>query len=347
MSLLKVSAICKHFNHEPALNQVSLNLDPGSILCLLGPSGCGKTSLLRIIAGLEKADSGRVIFDGADMADVPPHRRKFGMMFQEFALFPHKNVFENIAFGLRMQRLPFREIERRTREMLNLVGLNGFERRNVSDLSGGERQRVALARSLAPRPRLLMLDEPLGSLDRGLRERLMPELRGILKKAGATAIFVTHDQAEAFAVGDIIAVMNKGRVEQISPPEHLYHHPATCFVARFLGFHNLLDGTVTADGIETVLGTLHLFPSEMTQGEKLTVLLRPDAATLENGSRKAASGISVCGRVKERTFQGRHYRLTMETEAGQILVFDIPNPPPAAGQRVRLLVHGADIIRRN
>ena len=226
------------------LHNVTLSLESRHILCLLGPSGCGKTTLLRIIAGLERPDRGKVLFDGTDMARIPPHRRRFGMMFQEFALFPHKNVFENVAFGLRMQKLPREEISRRTGEMLALVGLDGFGRRGVHTLSGGERQRVALARSLAPSPRLLMLDEPLGSLDRPLRERLLPELRQILKEIGITAIFVTHDHAEAFAMADVIAVFDKGRIEQMDTPENLRKSPANRTVADFLGVrHDVMRET--------------------------------------------------------------------------------------------------------
>lgn len=235
MGLLVLLNITKAFDNKPALKNISLELESGNILCLLGSSGCGKTTLLRIIAGLEYPDSGNIIFDKKDMVRVPPHRRRFGMMFQEFALFPHKNVFENVAFGLRMRKRAKAEITERTREMLTLVGLEGFELRDVNTLSGGERQRVALARSLAPYPRLLMLDEPMGSLDRPLRERLLPELREILKSVGLTAIFVTHDHTEAFAISDVIAVLNAGRIEQMAPPNVLRKHPANKHVARFLG----------------------------------------------------------------------------------------------------------------
>ncbi|MBN2299153.1 MAG: ABC transporter ATP-binding protein, partial [Deltaproteobacteria bacterium] len=211
MTLLELRSISKTFNHDPALDKVSLDIEEGTILCLLGPSGCGKTTLLRIIAGLEKADEGNVYFNKRDMADIEPHRRNFGMMFQEFALFPHLNVFENITFGLKMQNKSRAAILERTQEMLVLVGLEEYALRGVSELSGGERQRVALARTLAPQPRLVLLDEPFGALDRALRERLLLEVRNILKRLGVTTVFVTHDQAEAYAVADIIAVMDKGK----------------------------------------------------------------------------------------------------------------------------------------
>ncbi|MFO7497141.1 MAG: ABC transporter ATP-binding protein, partial [Desulfobacterales bacterium] len=219
MALLNLARVSKTFDRQPFIREVSLALAEGDILCLLGPSGCGKTTLLRLIAGLERPDSGIITFDGRDLAPVPPHRRQFGMMFQEYALFPHKNVFENVAFGLELQRLTRSELQRRVAETLDRVGLEGFAARRISDLSGGERQRVALARSLAPQPRLLLLDEPMGALDRALRERLMADLQLILKQVGVTSIMVTHDQAEAFAVADTVAVIDDGQIAQIAPPE--------------------------------------------------------------------------------------------------------------------------------
>ena len=210
MPLLQLHQLSKFFTGTLAVQNISLSLDQGQILCLLGPSGCGKTPLLRLIAGLEIPDAGRIFFAGKDISTTPPHRRDFGLMFQEFALFPHKSTGQNVAFGLQMKCEA--DVESRVREMLELVGLAGFTERDINSLSGGERQRVALARSLAPNPRLLMLDEPLGSLDRALRERLMLEIRQILKTVGLTAIYVTHDQTEAFAVADRIGVMNQGHL---------------------------------------------------------------------------------------------------------------------------------------
>ena len=251
MTLLRCRALRKSFEPgKSAVSGVSSDISDGEIVSLLGPSGCGKTTLLRIIAGLEQPDSGEVWFDGRNMAAVPPHRRDFGMMFQDFALFPHKNVSENIAFGLQMHGRSPASIEHRVNEMLQLVELVSLGQRDVDQLSGGEQQRVALARALAPRPRLLMLDEPLGALDRQLRERLMLDLRAILNKVGVTALYVTHDQLEAFAVSDRVAVMNQGQIEQLAAPEIVYESPATPFVARFLGFQNIILATVT--GAHTV-----------------------------------------------------------------------------------------------
>ncbi len=348
MALLEVIGLGKTYNHKPALDNVTLAVEAGNILCLLGPSGCGKTTLLRIIAGLERPDHGRVIFDGRDIGGLSPHRRRFGMMFQEFALFPHKNVFENVAFGLRMQNLPYDEIARRTEEMLALVGLTGFTQRNVGELSGGERQRVALARSLAPQPRLLMLDEPLGALDRSLRERLMADIRRILKEVGLTAIFVTHDQAEAFAVADAVAVIDRGRIEQLDRPENLYRSPANPTVARFLGFHNLIDGSIENGGnVKTAVGTFSCSTEKHIPGHRVTVLIRPEAAGIATKDTPPDDrNPRVAGVVKDRLFQGRYYQVSLETEAGLVLIFDLPHEPrpPRPGQMIDLVLKSEALV---
>ena len=347
MPLLKVHHLTKSYGDTYFPHDISFSVDEGDILCLLGPSGCGKTTLLRIIAGLETPDSGKVLFEGRDIRDVPVHQRNFGLMFQDQALFPHKNVFENIAFGLRMQRLPEEEIRERVAEVLDLVGMVGFEKRDVNELSGGEQQRVALARSLAPRPRLLMLDEPLGSLDRTLRERLMNELRTILKSVGVTAIYVTHDQQEAFAVADWVVIMDRGRKVQEGRPEEVYQQPATEFVARFLGLTNLLRGTVASvdEGhveIETEIGRLevgNLGIGNWELGIETTVLIRPEAAILpDQGCPPDAENV-IEGTLVERSFRGDHYRLLVRHANGLEMAFmveaiatDLPQP----GEGIRL-----------
>jgi ABC-type Fe3+/spermidine/putrescine transport system ATPase subunit len=332
LTLLKIDGLSKTFDYTPALIEVNLSLDEGQILCLLGPSGCGKTTLLRVIAGLESGDSGAVFFEERDITGVPPHQRGFGLMFQEFALFPHKNVGQNVAFGLQHLKQK-EEIQARVQEMLALVGLTGFEQRDVNSLSGGERQRVALARSLAPGPRLLMLDEPLGALDRALRERLMLEIRQILKQLGLTAIYVTHDQTEAFAVADRVVVMNQGRIEQDGSPEQLFYRPATPFVAQFLGFANLLPGVFRAEGqVETALGVWPIpAASQYPAGMPITLLIRPEAASLE-----PASSISIEGGVATSLFRGRFYQVSL-TVAGRALTFELPAAPALSpGQTLKL-----------
>jgi ABC-type Fe3+/spermidine/putrescine transport system ATPase subunit len=348
MALLEVADISKNFDGIFALDKVKLHLNNGNILCLLGPSGCGKTTLLRIIAGLEKADKGVVVFDGENLSGQPPHRRRFGMMFQDYALFPHKNVFENIAFALQIKKQRRVFTNRRVKEMLRLVGLEGFEKRDVNRLSGGERQRVALARSLASEPRLLMLDEPLGSLDRVLRERLVLDLYRIIKQVGVSTLYVTHDHAEAFTVADVVAVMHSGRVEQVDEPENLYRHPKNELVARFLGFRNIVKGIVTDRGrVKSALGMLHPQKIAAPTGTRVKVLLRPEAAKLIDADDVFHQGeTTICGRVMERKFKGGHFNLTIQTDRNQILSFDFAHDavPPAVSENVRLVLRPSAMV---
>jgi ABC-type Fe3+/spermidine/putrescine transport system ATPase subunit len=326
MPLLQVSHLSKTFDGKSTLNDVSFEVEAGDIVCLLGPSGCGKTTLLRIIAGLETADSGMITFDGQDVQNIPVHQRHFGLMFQDFALFPHKNVWDNVIFGLRMQNLPADQIQSLGRAALDRVGLSGFAQRNVHQLSGGERQRVALARSLAPQPKLLMLDEPLGALDRQLREELMIELRRILKAAHLTSIYVTHDQAEAFAVADRVAVMNAGRIEQLDTPSAVYARPVSEFVARFLGMPNVIEGTVLSVAaqvavVNTPIGLLHVTADHALRPDQpVTLLIRSEAATIEPDPFAASAdewfaetpqADVLRGVVREISFRGRTQRIVI------------------------------------
>ena len=352
MPLLQVSHLSKTFDAKLILDDVSLGIEAREIVCLLGPSGCGKTTLLRLIAGLEFTDSGTIVFDGQDVQNVPVHQRNFGLMFQDFALFPHKNVWDNVIFGLRMQDLPADQIQQLGRAALDMVGLSDFEKRDVHQLSGGERQRVALARSLAPQPKLLMLDEPLGALDRQLREELMIELRRILKAAHLTAIYVTHDQAEAFAVADRVAVMNAGRLEQIDTPSNLYSQPASEFVARFLGMPNLISGTVLSYAaqvavVNTPIGLLHVTTDRSLQPDQaVTLLIRSEAAAIEPDPFAAASdewfaetppANVLHGMLQEVSFRGRYRRVVIRAnEIDLVFEVDASSPLPAAGHPVKV-----------
>ncbi len=327
MALLSAREVHKWFDDVHVLRGVSLDVDAGEIVCLLGPSGCGKTTLLRVVAGLEQPDQGTLHFGGEDLSQVPVHRRRFGLMFQDFALFPHLNVYDNVAYGLRMAGWKEAEIRARVAEMLALVNLGGYERRTIFELSGGERQRVALARSLAPSPRLLMLDEPLGSLDRTLRERLMVELRGILKEVGVTALYVTHDQQEAFAVADRIVVMNQGRFEQIGTPEAVYARPATPFVARFLGLNNLIPARVLPDRPRQAITPLGVFllPEPARPGQGL-LLIRPEIERA-NLEREGDAGV-VQGELVAVSFRGSDYHIDLRVrgEDGRVYVLEFILP---------------------
>jgi len=239
--MLRAEDVSVRFDGAAALDGASLEVGDGEVVTVLGPSGSGKTTLLRVIAGLQVPDSGRVLLDDVDLASTPPHRRGIGLVFQDHALFPHRDVASNVAFGLRMRGDSPERVASRTADLFDLVGLAGFERRSVGSLSGGEQQRVALARALAPEPRVLLLDEPLGSLDRRLRDRLLEDLGRLFDELGQTAIYVTHDQTEAFTLGDRVAVMRTGRVVQVATPDELWAHPVDADVARFLGLANV-DG---------------------------------------------------------------------------------------------------------
>jgi ABC-type Fe3+/spermidine/putrescine transport system ATPase subunit len=342
--LLEVSHVSKAYPGLPVLEEASFGVDAGEIVCLLGPSGCGKTTLLRIIAGLEIPDTGQVVFDGRDLTDTPVHQRNFGFMFQDYALFPHKDVFANVAFGPRMQGLPSAQIAMRVAEVLALTGLDGYAGRRVIELSGGEQQRVALARSLAARPRLLLLDEPLGALDRAMREQLMNELRAILKRLGLTAVYVTHDQEEAFAIADRVLIMHArpesgkgGWIEQDDRPDQVYRYPATPYVARFLGFHNLMEGVVleVRDSpkqgenidklpgyyvVDTPLG--HLIAADVLQvyppGKNVTALVRPEAAEVCPAGTHGPN--VVPGILLDASFRGSYY-LIQTAHAHDVTLF--------------------------
>jgi ABC-type Fe3+/spermidine/putrescine transport system ATPase subunit len=312
---LKIADIEKSFDNHQVLRGISFSIKTGETVVLLGPSGCGKTTLLRIIAGLEKPDHGAITWDGQDLAGIPVYRRRFGMVFQDFALFPHKSVGANIEFGLRMQSWDEANRLQRTKQMLDLVGLSGFEDRPVYDLSGGEQQRVALARSLAPSPRLLLLDEPLSSLDRALRERLMLELRSILKQAGevtgrpggVSSLYVTHDQEEAFAIADRVVVMRDGSVEQIGTPTKLYKRPRNKYVARFLGMDNWIEATVISVKppiVNTALGQLEVDQFDRKIGTSGPLLVRPGAGKLI--SSPAGEQNIINGSITGISFRGRH-----------------------------------------
>jgi ABC-type Fe3+/spermidine/putrescine transport system ATPase subunit len=308
--MLELRNLSKSFENMPIVQGVSLEVADGEILALLGPSGSGKSTLLSLIAGLESPDAGQILWDGRDLAAVPAHQRGFGLMFQDFALFPHRNVGGNVAFGLELQGKTKAEIDARVREVLDLVNLGDFARRDISTLSGGEQQRVALARALAPAPRLLMLDEPLGSLDRVLADRLLADLVTTLRAFKQTSIYVTHDRREAFAVADRIAILNAGKIAQIGTPGDLYQHPASAFVARFLGMNNIFS----ARALRAKLKSSTDLPSA-----DAGILLRPDGISIGDQGPAALRGT-----LRSAEFQGSFHRLSVELPDLGIVEFELP-----------------------
>jgi ABC-type Fe3+/spermidine/putrescine transport system ATPase subunit len=339
--ILRIHDIHKRFGRGlDVLQGIDLDVAEGEIASLLGPSGCGKTTLLRIIAGLEDADRGTIYYDGQDVSSIPVHKRGFGLMFQDYALFPHQDVAANVAFGLRMQGHPAHAIRSRVDEMLALVNLEHVAHRDVSQLSGGEQQRVALARALAPQPRLLMLDEPIGALDRTLRDRLLDELRSILKQVDVTVLYVTHDQTEAFAVADRVILMREGRIVQSGPPEVVYRHPANVWVARFLGMRNLLEGTWARPGaVQTEIGLLEVEPC--VDGP-LTVLIRPEAATIDDD----AVGSRLECTLLRRSFRGALSHIEVRCTSGALLAFELPAHValPGVGETMRITIRREAIV---
>ena len=329
--MLDIKHVSYAYDTFEALRDVSLMIEEGEILCLLGPSGCGKTTLLRVIAGLETGYTGEISIVGHDLRDKPIHERDFGLMFQDFALFPHMNVEQNVAYGLKRQNIPKDEIQKRVQAMLGRVGLSGFDKRDVNLLSGGQKQRVALARSLAPNPRVLMLDEPLGSLDALLRDQLVIELRDIIKSVGLTAIYVTHDQKEAYAIADRVAVMNKGQIEQVDTAQNLYYAPRTEFIARFLGLSNIFK--LDSDDIINQ----HLI-SSATNDFSLAraVLIHPAGIYLD--APLDHPYIELSGQVEQLIFRGEYHQMAVRMTDDMILYTTIRKSRVAIGDLLTIFV---------
>ncbi|WP_151775500.1 ABC transporter ATP-binding protein [Streptomyces abyssomicinicus] len=351
--LLSLEGATVRFGGGAALDAVDLAVAEHEIVCVLGPSGSGKSTLLRAVAGLQPTDAGRVLLDGRDQARVPAHRRGVGLMFQDHQLFPQRDVAGNVAFGLRMRGVGRGEQAERVAELLELVGLPGAGRRAVGTLSGGEQQRVALARALAPSPRLLMLDEPLGQLDRTLRERLVVELRDLFGRLGTTVLAVTHDQGEAFALADRVVVMRDGRIAQSGTPLEVWQRPADAFVARFLGFENVARATVTGTVADTPWGRAPV-PEGSAQGER-TVLVRPSGVRVASGDASGAGegtgtgdgsgGVLRC-LVAGRTFQGAQVslRLRPEGRAPELEAVCPLRDAPAPGDTVGVSFDAGEIV---
>ena len=315
-NIIELKEISKTYGDNTVLNNLSLNIKKNEFLTLLGPSGCGKTTTLKIIAGFENADEGVVLFGDNNITSLPPYKRKLNTVFQKYALFPHMNIYENIAFGLKIKKLPKAEIDKKVKNMLKLVALEGFEKRSVESLSGGQQQRVAIARALVNEPEVLLLDEPLGALDLKLRKEMQIELKKIQQRLGITFIFVTHDQEEALSMSDTIVVMNKGVIQQMGTPEDIYNEPANAFVADFIGESNILDGIMIDDyKVEFSNVTFECVDKGFNKNEKVDVVIRPEdieITTVEKGM--------LSGKVISVTFKGVHYEIEVEEKSRKWII---------------------------
>ncbi|EIF6289345.1 spermidine/putrescine ABC transporter ATP-binding protein [Clostridium perfringens] len=309
-NIIELKGITKSYGKDTILDNLSLNIKKNEFLTLLGPSGCGKTTTLKIIAGFETADSGQVVFENNIINDIPPYERQLNTVFQKYALFPHMNVYENIAFGLKLKKMPKDVIDQKVKEMLKLVALEGYENRDIEALSGGQQQRVAIARALVNEPKVLLLDEPLGALDMKLRKGMQIELKRIQQKLGITFIFVTHDQEEALTMSDTIVVMNKGEIQQMGSPEDIYNEPANSFVAKFIGESNIVDG-IMLDDFKVEFGgrIFDCVDKGFEKNEAIEVVIRPEDFEMvkyENGMLK--------GTVASVIFKGVHYEIEVKDE---------------------------------
>ncbi len=301
--LIRLKDLVMEFGNERVLDSINLTIEDKKFLTLLGPSGCGKTTTLRIIAGFQKPTSGEVFFDGQPITDLPPYKRQVNTVFQNYALFPHLDVYDNIAFGLRISKLPEKEIDRRVGEMLASVSLKGFENRPITSLSGGQQQRVAIARALVNRPKVLLLDEPLGALDLRLRMDMQNELKQIQQEVGITFVYVTHDQEEALSMSDTVVVMDAGKILQIGTPEDIYNEPANAFVADFIGESNILDGIMLEDYKVKMFGQVFTCVDKgFERNEPVDVVIRPEDIDIV-----AADAGHLCGTVTNVIFKGVHY----------------------------------------
>ena len=308
--LIQLQNIHKQYGEKTVLENLNLYVKDKEFVTLLGPSGCGKTTTLRIIGGFESPDSGTVLFEGQDITDVPPHQRQVNTVFQRYALFPHLNVYDNIAFGLRIAKMPEDEIRERVTEMLQMINLAGYEKSPITKLSGGEQQRVAIARALVNHPRVLLLDEPLSALDLKLRKEMQRELKAIQQRVGITFVFVTHDQEEALTMSDTVVVLNKGRIQQIGTPTDIYNEPKNAFVADFIGESNILDGIMLEDKRVRFSGhTFDCVDGGFAKNEAVDVVIRPedvDVVAPEKGMLK--------GLVTTVTFRGVHYEIIVDVQ---------------------------------
>ena len=340
--LIELEDVTKEYDGFEALKQVNLYIRKREFVTLLGPSGCGKTTTLRLIGGFEKPTEGRVLFEGADITNVPPYRRAVNTVFQRYALFPHLNVFENIAFGLKIAQVKKPDIKTRVSEMLDLVGLRGFEKRHVEALSGGQQQRVAIARALVNEPQVLLLDEPLGALDQRLRKDMQLELSKMQQRLGITFIYVTHDQEEALTMSDTIAVMKDGRIQQIGTPKKIYDEPKNAFVAGFIGESNILPGMMLRDRrVRFADFEFICVDSGFGDNMPVDVVVRPEDINVLNEGDGMLSGI-----VRSVLFKGVHYEMMVDTGAFVFKVVSTIMQPEGSRVGLSIMPNGIHIMRK-
>ncbi|MDO5719025.1 MAG: ABC transporter ATP-binding protein [Tissierellia bacterium] len=314
--IIELLGISKSFGDDKILDNINLSVEQGDFMTLLGPSGCGKTTTLRIIGGFETPDEGRVIFNGEDISDKAPYERQLNTVFQKYALFPHMNVFENIAFGLKLKKTANDLIEKKVKDILKLVNLSGFENRKIERLSGGQQQRIAIARALVNEPKLLLLDEPLGALDLKLRKEMQIELKAIQKRVGITFIYVTHDQEEALTMSDLIVVMDKGEIQQIGSPVDIYNEPINSFVADFIGESNIINGIMKKDYLVNFSGIDFICVDKGFEiNEPVEVVIRPEDIEISSPEKGMLKG-----EVKSVIFMGVHYEIDVEVDGFKYLV---------------------------
>ncbi len=341
MSLLELRDITAGYDKNVILKNLNLQVEKGELLSLLGSSGCGKTTTLRLIAGFSSPMSGSFIFNGKDYTNTPLHKRNFGFVFQSYALFPHMSIFDNVAFGLKMRKCPASEIKSQVLEALELVDLAGYESRYPKELSGGQRQRVALARALVIKPDLLLMDEPLSNLDAKLRVKMRVEIRKLQQKFGITAIYVTHDQEECFAISDKVAIMNQGVIEQLDTPDMIYKHPKTEFIARFVGFENFIDLTASENGYVGSDGTV--FRAEgPTRTGSMKACIRPEDILIAPAGTDAVNRLD--GEIMVETFLGKRYQYNVKTALGEMVVSSDQERIYHAGEQVTLSLAPNKII---
>ena len=341
-NIIEIKNVSKTYGDNTVLNNLSLNIRKNEFLTLLGPSGCGKTTTLKILAGFENSDIGKVLFNGEDISALPPYKRQLNTVLQKYALFPHMNVYENIAFGLKIKKVSKNEIDKKVSEMLKLVALEGFEKRSIDSLSGGQQQRVAIARALVNEPKVLLLDEPLGALDLKLRKEMQSELKRIQQRLGITFIFVTHDQEEALTMSDTIVVMNKGIIQQMGSPEDIYNEPANAFVADFIGESNIVDGIMLEDlKVEFCNHVFTCVDKGFNSNEVVDVVIRPEDIEIISPEKGM-----ITGKVNSVKFKGVHYEIEVIENEHKWIVHNIKNAEIGAMVGLNISPESIHIMRK-